>query len=251
MSENFAHPNAQPFLLEGGEDAVLLIHGFTGSPAHMRTVGEAINGAGFTAKGILLPGHGRTIEEMERSNDREWREACRAAYRELAAKYRRVSVVGLSMGGVLSCLMAEEFEPACLILFAPAMKYLHAQDYLSPVAKHVMKRMIWPEGSHRADFLHEYDIGYAAAPVGKVEDMTRLQREARQNLSKITCPVLVVQSHRDEQVHGSVPEIVTRGVSSPVREICWVDKSSHVCTIGPDREYIYARVIDFLRRYGV
>lgn len=58
MSENFAHPNAQPFLLEGGEDAVLLIHGFTGSPAHMRTVGEAINGAGFTAKGILLPGHG-------------------------------------------------------------------------------------------------------------------------------------------------------------------------------------------------
>ena len=221
MSENFAHPNAQPFLLEGGEDAVLLIHGFTGSPAHMRTVGEAINGAGFTAKGILLPGHGRTIEDMERSNDREWREACRAAYRELAAKYRRVSVAGLSMGGVLSCLMAEEFDPSCLILFAPAMKYLHAQDYLSPVAKHVMKRMIWPEGSHRADFLHEYDIGYAAAPVGKVEDMTRLQREARQNLSKIACPVLVVQSHRDEQVHGSVPEIVTRGVSSPVREICW------------------------------
>ena len=160
-------------------------------------------------------------------------------------------LAGLSMGGVLSCLMAEEFEPACLILFAPAMKYLHAQDYLSPVAKHVMKRMMWPEGSHREGFLHEYDIGYAGAPVGKVEDMTRLQREARQNLSKITCPVLVVQSHRDEQVHGSVPEIVTRGVSSPVREICWVDKSSHVCTIGPDREYIYARVIDFLRRYGV
>ena len=48
-----------------------------------------------------------------------------------------------------------------------------------------------------------------------------------------------------------MPEIVTRGVSSAVREICWVDKSSHVCTIGPDREYINARVIDFLRRYGV
>ena len=251
MSENFSHPNAQPFLLEAGENALLLIHGFTGSPSHMRTVGDAVHAAGFTARGILLPGHGKTIDEMAKSNDRQWHEACRQAYQELRAKYMRVSVAGLSMGGVLSCLMAEEFEPACLILFAPAMKYLHAQDYLSPVAKHVMKRMIWPEGSHRADFLHEYDIGYAAAPVGKVEDMTRLQREARQNLSKITCPVLVVQSHRDEQVHGSVPEIVTRGVSSPVREICWVDKSSHVCTIGPDREYIYARVIDFLRRYGV
>ena len=81
--------------------------------------------------------------------------------------------------------------------------------------------------------------------------MTRLQRAARKNLAQITCPTLVIQSHRDEQVHSCVPELVTRGVSSDVREICWVDKSSHVCTIGPDREYIYARVIDFLQRYGV
>ena len=163
----------------------------------------------------------------------------------------RVSVAGLSMGGVLSCLLAEEFEPDCLILFAPAMRYLHSVDYLSPVAKYVMPRMTWPDGKGRKGFLYDYDYGYDGLPVGKVDDMTRLQRAARKNLAQITCPTLVIQSHRDEQVHSCVPELVTRGVSSDVREICWVDKSSHVCTIGPDREYIYARVIDFLQRYGV
>lgn len=251
MSENFSHPNAQPFLLEAGENALLLIHGFTGSPSHMRTVGDAVHAAGFTARGILLPGHGKTIDEMAKSNDRQWHEACRQAYQELRAKYKRVSVAGLSMGGVLSCLLAEEFEPDCLILFAPAMRYLHSVDYLSPVAKYVMPRMTWPDGKGRKGFLYDYDYGYDGVPVGKVDDMTRLQRAARKNLAQITCPTLVIQSHRDEQVHSCVPELVTRSVSSDVREICWVDKSSHVCTIGPDREYIYARVIDFLQRYGV
>ena len=79
MSENFSHPNAQPFLLEAGENALLLIHGFTGSPSHMRTVGDAVHAAGFTARGILLPGHGKTIDEMAKSNDRQWHEACRQA----------------------------------------------------------------------------------------------------------------------------------------------------------------------------
>ena len=114
-----------------------------------------------------------------------------------------------------------------------------------------MPRMTWPDGKGRKGFLYDYDYGYDGVPVGKVDDMTRLQRAARKNLAQITCPTLVIQSHRDEQVHSCVPELVTRGVSSDVREICWVDTSSHVCTIGPDREYIYARVIDFLQRYGV
>lgn len=252
MPADFKHPNAQPFELEAGDSALLLIHGFTGSPSHMRTVGDAAHAAGFSARGILLPGHGTSIEEMERSDDAQWYAACRTAFEEMRAKYRRVAVGGLSMGGILSLLIAEAFEPSCVVLFAPALRYKRATNHLSPVAKRFLRVLNWGEHSYSAEeFLYDYDHGYPGAPVAKVEDMTRLQRSARANLSKITCPALVIQSHRDESVHSSVPEMIMRGVSSQVKEICWVDRSSHVCTIGPDREYVYARVIDFLRRYAV
>lgn len=251
MSENFSHPNAQPFLLEAGEDAVLLIHGFTGAPGHMRVIGEAVQKAGFTARGIRLPGHGETVEKMMQSGAQQWLDACCEAYQEMCGRYRHVSVGGLSMGGILATLLAEEFEPACLVLFAPAMKYRSQLNYLSPVVKYLCPTLRWPSNLGRKDFLYEYDYGYEKIPVGKVEDMTHLQRKACAGLAAVTCPTLVIQSHKDEQVHISVPEIVTRGVSSQVREICWVDNSSHVCTIGPDRAYVCARVIDFLRRYGV
>ncbi|MCL1963709.1 MAG: alpha/beta fold hydrolase [Firmicutes bacterium] len=252
MPQDFTHPNAQPFALEAGENALLLIHGFTGSPSHMRTVGEAAHAAGFSARGILLPGHGATVEAMEKSNDAQWWEACRAAYQEMLGAYRRVAVGGLSMGGILTLLLAEAFEPSAIILFAPAIRYKRRVNHLSPVVKRFARQMKWkPHAYVPGEFLSDYDYGYAGAPVSKVEDMTRLQRKARKALPEITCPLLVIQSHRDESVHRTGPEIITRGASSRVKEIAWVDRSRHVCTIGPDRAYVNGRVIDFLNRFGV
>lgn len=252
MSTDFSAPNAQPFELEAGEDAILLIHGFTGSPSHVRTIGNAVHAAGFSARGILLPGHGTTLADMEKSGAEQWWQACKDAYRQMKEKYRHVSVGGLSMGGILSLMLAEEFEPASVVLFAPALKYKSAVNYLSPVVKHVMRTVNW--GGHDyspEEFLYDYDYGYTGSPVAKVEDMTRLQRRAREGLGGISCPTVVFQSHRDGSVHHTVPEMITRGISSVVKEISWVDRSPHVLTIGPDRHYVEERVIDFLRRYGV
>lgn len=76
MPVDFSHPNAQPFLLEAGDCALLLIHGFTGSPGHMRPVGEAVHAAGFTVRGIALPGHCQSIEAMEQSDWKQWLACC-------------------------------------------------------------------------------------------------------------------------------------------------------------------------------
>lgn len=247
---DFSHPNAQPFEIGSGENAILLIHGFTGSPSHMRPIGDAAAAAGFSARGILLPGHGTSIADMEKSSWQAWLSACQEAMREMRAKYKRVTVAGLSMGGILSLLVAEEFEPDALILFAPALRYKKSVNYLSPLVKHFMKVSKWKPHGY-ADFLTEYDFGYLGAPVSKVEDMTRLQKMANAGIAKIECPTLVIQSHRDESVHATVPDRIMRGIRSKVKEICWVDQSPHVCTIGPDRAYVGARVVDFLRRHGV
>lgn len=252
MSIDFSHPNAQPFELEAGENALLLIHGFTGSPSHMRTVGEAAHQAGFSVHGILLPGHGLSIDEMEKSSGEDWLGASRAALSDMQKQYKRVAVGGLSMGGVLSLLLAAEYDISALLLFAPALRYKRQTDYLSPIAKHFLRVQQWkPPTFPEKDFLSDYDYGYPGAPVGKVEDMTGLQRQAKQKLPKITCPTVLFQSHKDESVHVCVPERIMRRITSDVKEIHWVDRSPHVLTIGPERQYINERVVDFLQRYGV
>ena len=57
--EDFNNPLCKPYELEGHGDkaahGVLVIHGFTGSPAQLRPMAESINARGYTVSGLLLP----------------------------------------------------------------------------------------------------------------------------------------------------------------------------------------------------
>lgn len=55
-----ARNDPAPFILTGGDDGILLIHGFTGSPAEMRPLGCYLHERGLTVSAPLLPDHGTT-----------------------------------------------------------------------------------------------------------------------------------------------------------------------------------------------
>ena len=81
----FGGPEHAPFLLNGGEPAALLVHGFGGTPAEMRGLAEALNRAGWTAQGILLPGFGADMPSLFRRRHAEWTAAVVGAAAELEA----------------------------------------------------------------------------------------------------------------------------------------------------------------------
>ena len=81
--------------------AVVLLHGFTGTPGQFRMMGRFLNDHGYTVHAPLLPGHGTRLEDMATVTRHDWLDAARRAVDE----YRRhegVHVVGLSMGGLLT-----------------------------------------------------------------------------------------------------------------------------------------------------
>lgn len=116
-----------PFSLGEGDDACLLLHGLTGSPAEVRPVGEALARAGFRAVGPLLPGHGTSPEDLETVTRSEVLDAARDAFLSLRGA-RRVYLCGLSMGALLSVRLAAKgfvrqgLAPvSALALLAPAV----------------------------------------------------------------------------------------------------------------------------------
>ena len=76
---DLSSPLARPFFFPEGEHAVLLMHGFTGSPAHMRKLGEALHARGFAVRGILLPGHGGVPEDVRGVRWQDWLLAARSS----------------------------------------------------------------------------------------------------------------------------------------------------------------------------
>jgi len=120
MLNAFEGPEHLPFTFDGANGgAVLLTHGFPGSAKEMRPIAHALNDAGWTTHGVLLPGFGPAIETLGERQHTEWQQTVSTALAELQASYSPVIVAGNSMGGALSIHAAAKHGADGLILFAP------------------------------------------------------------------------------------------------------------------------------------
>jgi carboxylesterase len=115
----FQTPEHQPFRLEGGRAAALLIHGFPGSPAEMRPIAALLNEQGWTVEAVLLPGLGPDIPTLGDRTADDWLTAVADALGRLRREHDPVILVGYSMGGALACLASVRADVDALVLFAP------------------------------------------------------------------------------------------------------------------------------------
>lgn len=232
---NFSDPVCQPFHMPGDRHGVLLLHGFTGSAAHMRPLGEALHGAGFTVEGINLPGHGQSMEAMGKTGWQDWLDAGKEAFLRLKKDCDYVSVAGLSMGGCIALLIAETLQPTAIATISAPMAVLNPLLPLAGIAAPFIPRILWRsrEGTpYPVD--DRYDYGYPGFPTRCGSDLNRLIRMARRDLHAVQCPVLAIQSRQDDTVSRDSAEVIVNGVSSDRAGVLWLENVPHVCTISAE-----------------
>ncbi|MFZ4628517.1 MAG: alpha/beta hydrolase [Blastocatellia bacterium] len=113
-----------PFYWEGDRAAVLLVHGFPGTPAEMRPLATSLREQGMAVEGLLLPGFGHQIESLGERTYHEWTAAIAQSLLALRQRHERVLLIGFSMGAALSLSVATSEEwgeqrPDGLVLLAP------------------------------------------------------------------------------------------------------------------------------------
>lgn len=246
---DFSAPLCQPFFLQGGKHGVLLIHGFTGSIAHLRLIGEGLHERGFTVMGVNLPGHATSMEDMAECTWEDWLGAAKQAFVELKEKCEYVSVAGLSMGGCLTLLLAEQMPvTACAPISAPTA----VKNKLLPlagVAWRFMPMIMWGQSAEREAKLDmRYDYGYPGFYSKCGAHLHKLIVMARRNLHAIRCPILAVQSRADETIEQRSAYDIIKGVSSEKKGILWLEDSPHVCTISADHERITEEIAMLFRQ---
>jgi len=116
-------PEHQPYYWANSTPrAALLVHSFPGTPAELRAVGSLLFEQGWSVRGLLLPGFGPQIEQIEQHTHIDWIAAVQAALREMRRGYQTVLLVGLSMGAALALHTARNDTPDGLLLFAPFIR---------------------------------------------------------------------------------------------------------------------------------
>lgn len=244
---NFSDEVSRPFRLAGGRHGVLLLHGFTGTAAHMRPLGETLHRCGFTVEGINLPGHGLSMAEMKKSTWEDWLNAAKDAFLRLKADCDHISIAGLSMGGCLALILAEQMQPTAIAPISAPMG-TKAPLWLTRMAAPFMPTVYWRTRENDPSPIDErYDYGYPGFPTSRGAHLNRLIRMARRDLHAVSCPILIVQSHADATIAPNSARIMLDGVSSARKGVLWLEDVPHVCTLSKESANIAAAIAEHFR----
>jgi carboxylesterase len=262
------------FFLPGGEDAVLLIHGLTGTPAEMRAVAKRLAQRGFSVMCPQLAGHCGSVAALRRSTWQDWYGSIERAFEALKQRYARVYVAGLSMGALIALKLAEQkgsrvdglgllsttffydgwniphFRRRLLlpiVLYSPLRYFLSWRETPPYGIKCERTRAMVHAVLTNRDAKATEKVGTFRTPAVTIHESIRLIRAARKALSGVHVPALIVHSTEDDTASVKNAHYVAGRISSSKVETYFVDDTYHVLTMDKRKNDIAQRLADFFR----
>ncbi len=242
------HADAVPAPRDGQRVGVLLVHGFTGSPASMLPWGRHLAEQGYAVSVPLLPGHGTTWQDLNRTGWADWCSEVERAFEKLQANADQVVVGGLSMGGGLALqLAADRGREVAGVLLVNAAVHLDRRDLVAlPVVKHLVPSLRGLAGDIKKPGVEEH--GYSRTPLKALHSMLTGWRTLVEDLPRVTQPLLIFRSTVDHVVDPSSAALIRARVSSRDLTERMLENSYHVATLDNDAPIILEESALFVRR---
>ncbi|CAI8873817.1 Carboxylesterase [Bacillus sp. IT-79MI2] len=237
----------KPFTFEGGDRAVLLLHGFTGNSADVRMLGRFLEKKGYTCHAPIYKGHGVPPEQLVRTGPEDWWKDVMAAYQQLKDQgYEKIAAVGLSLGGVFSLKLAYTVPilgvvPMCAPMYIKSEEIMY-QGILAYAREYKKREQKSPEK------IAEEMMEFKKTPMNTLKALQDLIRDVRNNVDMIYTPTFVVQARHDEMINTDSANIIYNGVESTLKEIKWYEDSTHVITLDKQRDELHEDVYNFLEQ---
>ena len=237
--------NASPFDMNpSAARAVLLIHGFTGTPFEVRPLGEELAGRGLRAVGPLLPGHGADAAALNRTTWRDWLAAMERALAAVAP----VAIVGLSLGGLLALELARAHpELSALCLLATPLWLPPTTVFLARAAARFARAVPKIGGSDIRDAPTKRTFpSHAQFPLAPLRSLMDLQARVRPRVRTIRTPALVMHADHDHVAPPACARELYEHLATRDKRLVRLPESYHIITVDVERDLVAREVGDFL-----
>jgi carboxylesterase len=215
--------------------ALLLLHGFSSSPAVYRyLIPQLKNYDSLVCP--ALPGHADSIAAFAQVKAADWLLCAREACEQLFKEYEKVDVLGLSLGALLACKLSPFFTFNHMFLLAPALK-LQTNINKNLKVLSVLKTLGFTEMRSIAGNLvsnQHAEIAYKRVPFSSLIELFVLIREHQWILPNYPIDLFlgaydsVVASKQVEKMFSHLPDT----------NIHWLAHSAHVLPLDNDLDQI-------------
>lgn len=244
---------ARPFHFKRGERGIFFVHGFTDSLCRVNGFAKFLAAHDITTKGVLLPGHGGTWEDLAETTPDDWYQAVEEGVLSMAKDVKELYIVGISLGGNLALKCAakhpdivkgvvtieapmqikNQYITRVAIPFAQAMGFRYwNKQYLKKV-RHPEKEVVFNQG-----VLDKMPLNNIAQVIDFLENRQGFLRQVK-------CDVLIIQSENSSLLTKNSAQRIYDAIKSPRKEIFMMENVYHAFLSEPAKRTIYREATRF------
>lgn len=242
------------FTLRNGNPACLLIHGLGSGPILMRELGEYLYKCGHTARGILLPGHCMNTGGLSLESQYNWIDKVESEYHKLTRKYKEVTVIGFSLGALLTLQLATKYPIKRMVLMGIPIflvrEYLPMSSLIKICKNFTQKVRTWRRKCYMES---ETYSGYLYHPVDTyyslqaVDEILKIIEDVKPRLKEIKSSTLIMHSQKDGVAAPASAKYVLEHLGSVDKQLIWLNRSHHFMLSDGERNIIFDAIKNFLR----
>lgn len=261
MGEKERLDGSRAFFWRGtSREAVLCLHGFTGSPGIYLKLAHKLKEEHLTVFAPRLPGHGTMPEALAKVTHEQFIQASEEAFAILAEEFERVHIIGLSLGGALATVLAANHAGDRVLgsvsllspgyAFNPGLAAKLGLDSGADPSQREGKMIPLPARPVKNDDMDECIFAYNMVPLVCYDRLHAFNALARDARATVTAPVMLLYAEHD-MVVDSAASAEAPTIFPQLEEFQSYEKSEHNLLLGCDREEIVYRCTDFISRHRI
>jgi carboxylesterase len=242
-------PGAGPFYYNGNQTGILIFHGFGGGTcSDFKYIAESIfDNKGYTIHIPLLPGFGTTPEDLKQTQVNEWIESIEHSFKVIKQKCEKVIVGGHSGGALLPFLLANSHKIEGIFTISAPIGIRGWGPIIAPFMNLFMKYHKIESDKFKRDTNGKW-VGYDKIPINILKKIKKLISKMKDSLANITCPVILFQGRKDNQIKKESMNIIYQNIKSVDKRKVWLENNEHPILDSPDQNIIIGELINFVER---
>ena len=216
----------------------LLIHGFGGDFEEVRYLAEYLKRQGYNVVCPSLKGHTGIRRDLAGVTYSQWINSAEEDLIKLKERSEKVFIVGFSMGGLIGINLCERYDIDGLVTLNTPIYYWDIKNIVSNVITDFRTK----------DFqnIKRYINSSGKFPIPALYNFRRLLSITKNKISKVSCPMLIVQARDDDTVRVTSAKYIFDKIGTE-KKIKYYDNSGHVILTSQSAKQVSEDVERFIR----
>lgn len=238
-------PVFYPAAVPANSHAVLLLHGFTGSPLDLKKLTNFLKNQGCACYSPIYSGHGLGAEALITTGvDQWWHDALNAFEFLKSHGYQKISIIGHSMGGVFALRLAQQYQLSGVTTLCSPIQKRPVDNLKQRLINYAREYKKFEQKS--TEHIEQEVSEFANSDFSVLQGLSDFTETTGHHLEKVNCPVQILQGELDDLCYQDSAALIYQQVSSSSREIKTYPNSGHMLMQEADHHQVFRDIVAFL-----